>query len=884
MSFFRKQLCAFLFSSSVIWSDAPHFFSFLDDEEGKITKKELPTEKLKVDPLRNDRDLVAQNAPETTPPPAQAQAQTPEPTAIIPGNREPGATNFILTPDSERQTPYDPQSGLLQTPIKQQETIRVNLNNVSMVELLRYVSQISGKNFIFNEADIPFTVSIISEEDTTIENILTATLQELRIRDLDVIEQGNNLIVNPNPKIKSIGKVITDSKPELVKTKDTEFVTKVFRLNTLEPDKAQAVAIPLLSEQAIVETVENPNHLIVTDLSQNVNKLTELIRALDAPEGGLVIGQYVVKNLQVDSIVSVIADIMRPMAKEQPLHFVAHPKGDAVFIISSPFLVEKALSMMNYIDQPEGVTQVHELNGQVAGQKPNGRWVLDDNGNWVFKPEKGLQGTDGGPPEGTWQIDGNGNLVFIPKGEERAELRRPQANPEGTWVKDADGRWNFQLTPGQSISPGRLSRRREYEELPAGDIERTQFFIRKLQYRKGNEIIDALSKIAASLQGCGQINEDLICAINSGQWIESSNSMIFTGAPTALGKIKELIEEVDAPVRQVFIEMLILETDITDSLRFAVNWESSFGGGDSVGAQAFLSPTSPLTNVFNNTVTLPPSVTNVVKDQGYTMGIIGQSISHCGVTFRTLGALVKAVHTISNSKVLMNPKIIVEDQQEAEIFVGINTSYQTNSIANDRGNTITSNYEYRDIGTTLRITPSIGNNGLVTLDIYQESSNVISNGNGGSGSSGSGVSGSSSIGGGNTSGQNNNSGPTTRVNKTITRVHIPNRYFLVISGMMQDDNTLTRIQIPCLGGVPLLGALFSDRTRQDQRQNLMIFIRPEIVDTVDEMQNLTKHQQDIFQKRSRVKQSWKYETEEALDFLNVPEVCRPWCADPDRPN
>jgi type III secretion protein C len=501
----------------------------------------------------------------------------------------------------------------------------------------------------------------------------------------------------------------------------------------------------------------------------------------------------------------------------------------------------------------------------------------------VFKPEKGRLGSEG-PPEGTWQVDGNGNLIFVPKGEERPELRRPETNPEGSWVQDAEGRWNFQLTPGQSISPGRLSRRREFEELPVGDIERTQFFIRRLEYRKGNEIIDALSKIAASLQGCGQINEDLLCAINSGQWIESSNSMIFTGAPSALARVKELIEEVDAPVRQVFIEMLILETTITDSLRFAVNWESSFGGGDTVGGQAFLSPASALTSAFNNTNNLPSNVSNLIRDQGYTMGIIGQSISHCGVTFRTLGALVKAVHNISNSKVLMNPKIIVEDQQEAEIFVGINTSYQTNSIANDRGNTITSNFEYRDIGTTLRITPSIGNNGLVTLDIFQESSNVISSGNGANGGSTGGGGGTNIGGGAGNNNQNNNSGPTTRVNKTITRVHIPNRYFLVISGMMQDDNTLTRVQIPCLGGVPLLGALFSDRDRRDQRQNLMIFIRPEIVDTVDEMQNLTKHQQDIFKKRGRLKQSWKYEAEEALDFLNVPEVCRPWCADPDSPN
>src|SRR5262249_34481058 len=127
-------------------------------------------------------------------------------------------------------------------------------------------------------------------------------------------------------------------------------------------------------------------------------------------------------------------------------------------------------------------------------------------------------------------------------------------------------------------------------ELPVGHIERTLFFIHKLRYRKGDNIEIALRKIAASLQVMGLANADLVAAINSSQWIESSNALIFTGTAAALEKVRELILEVDVPLRQVFIEMLILNTTISDSLSYSVDWINRFGGGTTTGEQGFVTP------------------------------------------------------------------------------------------------------------------------------------------------------------------------------------------------------------------------------------------------------------------------------------------------------
>src|SRR5262249_10137100 len=115
------------------------------------------------------------------------------------------------------------------------KTILINFNNVAITEYLRFISRISGKNFIFDEADLQFNVTIISEEPTSIENVMTALLQELRIHDHDLIEQGNNLIIHRNTKVNSISRVVANEYDESIP--GSEIITQVFRLNTLQPEK-----------------------------------------------------------------------------------------------------------------------------------------------------------------------------------------------------------------------------------------------------------------------------------------------------------------------------------------------------------------------------------------------------------------------------------------------------------------------------------------------------------------------------------------------------------------------------------------------------------------------------------------------------------------------
>jgi len=758
-------------------------------------------------------------------------------------------------------------------------TALINFNNVSIIEYIRFVSRISNRNFIFDENDLQFNVTIISEEPVTIENIMTALLQELRIHDLMLIEEDNNFIVHRNPKVNSISTVVAETLPG-TSLKDADIVTQVFSLNTLDPERAAVILRPLVSATALIEVLSNSNHLIVTDLSVNVGRIAELLKTLDAPNSGLVIGQYVSRLTPIDTLIPIAEQIMLPISQDQALSFVPHPATNSIFIISTPFIVERTISILQYLDEDQGATRILNLKDLRLGgahiipripmapaeiQSTTGQW-LNDHGNWIFRPELSAEDLllqQGAPPQGQWQRDYEGKWTFVPG------IPGP-GGPGGRWVRDKNGNWVYELTPGEAFAPEALTRQFQGAPvLPGGIQKKTQFFITKLRYRRGDSVEMVLRQIADTLQQNERGNEDFIAALRSVQWLNLPNSLVFSGTPESLEKVRSLVLEIDKPMRQVFVEMLIMETSLIDSLDYGVAYATEFGGGHFSGSQGFNNGQTPLTGAmtttgvtglggpFGNAVPIVPNGTNLATAAGFSLGIIGQKITHCGTEFGSIGALVSALHDRTKDEVVSNPKLLIEDNATAEIFVGINTPYRTQSISNDFGSVITSNFVYQDVGTRLRVTPYIGNGDIIAMDIQEEVSSIIAG----------------LITDATTA--NTSPGPTTRIHRTTTRVHIPDGYFLIISGMMQDEESRERTQVPCLGGVPLLGAAFSDKINASNKRNLMIFIRPKIIDTEEEVQNITKHQQDIYDYLNCLQNYDDYEYIEALDLFNVKKTLHP---------
>ncbi len=877
-----------------------------------------------IDEYHYDPEFIAQAADGNVTQPIQ------DPGAIL--NPSPQA---VPAPQDVNSVPTNgvPVNGtVLNTDVQnsQPRTILINFNNVGIIEYIRFISRTTNRNFIFDENDLQFNVTIISEEPATIENIMTALLQELRIHDLTLLEQGNNLIIHKNPRVNAVSQVIAD---DIIATNPpSEIVTQVFKLNTADPSKVAAVIKPLTSEFALVEVLSGTNHLIITDLSSNVAQIAKLIKSVDSPNSGLVVGQYVVRTTSPDALIDMAQRIISPISQEQPFTMVPWPTSNSIFIVSTPYIVERTLSILQHIDQNQKSTKIFELRdlkynetpfnelpppglsingesynptqeeidrvqnnanfipggsqGQVQGQGqgqgqfnqlpgapslgPNGgrsytQWQQIPDGNWVLQLSPQGTGISSRPPEGRWTINPNGDWSFSP-GQDQPYSEEFQDAPKGQWILEPGGTWTYKLDEGESPIVRRLSRASPPSiiDIPLGAKRKSLFSVYKLQYRKGDAIQRSLQQIASSLMATREENAELIDTLISVQWMETSNSLIFTGFQENLIKMRELMAQVDTPLRQVYIEMLVLETSVEDSLEYSVTWGTRFAGDHWAGGEGFnqsggTNLSSPLNNTLNQAAInggLGSSIANnLFGTQGLNIGVIGQKIVNTalGVEFSSISGLLQALRLKNNTNVILNPKILAEDGVPAEIFVGENISFKTQSISNDQGNNITTNFQFQDVGTRLRVTPRLGNNDIISLEIAQEISAVIPTPSGGANIN------------------NAPQGPNTSKSTTTTRVHLPSGYFLIISGMLRDQVDQTAIQVPCLGALPIIGAAFKDKNYGKRKRNQMIFIRPQIIETEEEIQNITKHAQDIweFKRQFPIKQDWIYESEEALDFLNL---------------
>ncbi len=364
------------------------------------------------------------------------------------------------------------------------------------------------------------------------------------------------------------------------------------------------------------------------------------------------------------------------------------------------------------------------------------------------------------------------------------------------------------------------------------------FLIYKLQYHSGEEIQTAIKLIGVDL-GKSKSNSDLAQAIRTLQWIEVTNSLVATGQADSLGKLKELIKSIDIPLKQVFVEILVIETQNADTLEFGLHWGSqgvyrnkfSYGTyGQPINTSNNVDPLASFNSAVQNvTGSATPTGTMIPIASGGDLGVIGDIILHKGQTYFALGSLINALKNDGDSTIVMNQKIITQDNKMSTIFSGQNIPYTGSLVTQNGANQITTaNLEYRDVGISLSITPVVGNNDVITLMIEEDISEQINTDRGSSVSS------------------DQVQGITTSKSSTKVVVSVPDKSFLVLSGSIQDSKTRTKTSIPCLGGLPLIGAAFSDVSLDSSVANIVFFVKPQIIKSFDVYSEITERQEDIF--------------------------------------
>lgn len=289
---------------------------------------------------------------------------------------------------------------------------------------------------------------------------------------------------------------------------------------------------------------------------------------------------------------------------------------------------------------------------------------------------------------------------------------------------------------------------------------------------------------------------------------KATNSLIITAKKTDYLILEDVIKKLDIPRNMVYIEALIMEVSMAKQLDLGVEWLGGRPAGEisdyAIGVFGGSKPDA--TNMpsvdANGMVSLPA---------GFSLGVLGDTITINDIRFPSIGAVVRAYGTDSDVHILSTPQIMTTDNEEAEITVADNIPFLTRKDTSDAGVDY-SNYEFKDVGVTLNITPQINQERFVRLKIAQEVSQVVK--------------------------QEGIGLPTTLKREAKTTVVIKDGQTVVIGGLIDETESRTNYKVPLLGDIPILGYLFRSTSRSLDKKNLYIFLTPHIIENPAEAQDL----------------------------------------------
>ncbi|MBI4997751.1 MAG: type II secretion system secretin GspD [Rhodocyclales bacterium] len=284
----------------------------------------------------------------------------------------------------------------------------------------------------------------------------------------------------------------------------------------------------------------------------------------------------------------------------------------------------------------------------------------------------------------------------------------------------------------------------------------------------------------------------------------STNSLIITASEAVYNNLRSVIDQLDRRRAQVYVEALIAEVTADNATEFGVQFQHSnlnSGGATGYGGTNFSSGGSNILGLASNPLNAAKGVNLAVAKGILTLPD--------GTQILNLAMLARFMETQANSNILSTPNLLMLDNEEAKIVVGQNVPFVTGQYTNTGGGTTPANpfqtIERKDVGLTLKVKPQISEGGALVLQIFQESSSVV------------------------TTSVTSANGPTTNKRSIETTAVVDDGEIIVLGGLVQDSYSTGAEKVPLLGDIPILGQLFRYDTRQRTKTNLFVFLRPMIL-------------------------------------------------------
>lgn len=346
-------------------------------------------------------------------------------------------------------------------------------------------------------------------------------------------------------------------------------------------------------------------------------------------------------------------------------------------------------------------------------------------------------------------------------------------------------------------------------DVPAPIPPRTE--IVALKAAKGEEILPILQKLVPTLSY--DVDKRL-------------NSLILTGDEASVSLCKDYLEQLDAHLQQIALDVKVVDLTESGSKSFGGSWGTSsdnMGGGMLVdtaltevpsnrnvvyGDYSFVNGYKPEVDADGN-VTYVPNIMNysetvegAARIPHYTPGAPGQnypfSIGYFTRSGLTLNFQLQALITATEAKVLASPRLTTKSGEKAEVHIG-----ERYPIVYYDPRAGQYQVQYVDIGTNLQLTATVLPDGYVEMNIQPDISNLL--------------------------GLVNDQYPRTANRTANITMRVKDGDTMVLAGLLREDEQKTTTKIPLLGDIPIIGHLFKTESSQKSKNEVVIMVTPQVL-------------------------------------------------------
>lgn len=367
----------------------------------------------------------------------------------------------------------------------------------------------------------------------------------------------------------------------------------------------------------------------------------------------------------------------------------------------------------------------------------------------------------------------------------------------------ADARTNSILIGGDKSGRLRLRALIAHLDTPLEDGGSTR--VRYLRYADAENLATKLQTHFTQQATAGAGTTGAVSSDQVSVWADpQTNAIIVNAPPKMMRSLMSIVDKLDIRRAQVLVEAIIVEVLADRVSDLGITWAVEGSGSNTpVGITNFPAAGTNLINILGATQsggTVDPTGS---IGEGISIGI-GRIVDG-GTSF---AAILSALEGDATTNIISTPTIVTLDNEEASLNVGQEVPFVTGSFTNTgtAGGAVNpfQTIQREQVGVKLTITPQINEGNAILLKISQEISSISETATG--------------------------AADLITNERTIeTTVIVEDGAILVLGGLIEDVLRESTQQVPILGSIPVLGALFRHRSVEKVKTNLMVFIRPTIL-------------------------------------------------------